>query len=251
MNFISVCSRISLSVSDDQCPLQSIGLGGNDIQDDGAVHLASALKSNTQLKSLGLGGNQICELSSNSLPCSPLYHFFFFSPSLLPLLFSPSPPLSILLFSPLLSSSSSSSPSLFFLRLPLSFPLNLCIYICVHMYSSVCVGVCRCVCLYAVVFSHTQSQYLVHVRIKCVHKWYFPFSHFCCVPLSQPADEGGRAFGEMLKYNYTLRKLLLSSNILGQLIHYVTVVIASMYVRMYVYYTVCNNMCLYVQYNHM
>ena len=39
--------------------LQSIGLGGNDIHDVGAIHLANALKVNTKLRSLGLGGNQI------------------------------------------------------------------------------------------------------------------------------------------------------------------------------------------------
>ena len=49
--------------TDDQCPLQSIGLGGNEIQDEGAARLAAALKSNTQLRCLGLGGNQICKYS--------------------------------------------------------------------------------------------------------------------------------------------------------------------------------------------
>ena len=49
-------------LTEDQCHLQSIGLGGNDIQDEGAVLLATALKSNTHLQCLGLGGNQICEL---------------------------------------------------------------------------------------------------------------------------------------------------------------------------------------------
>ena len=39
--------------------LQSIGLGGNEIHDEGAGHLADALKINTKLKSLGLGGNLI------------------------------------------------------------------------------------------------------------------------------------------------------------------------------------------------
>ena len=39
--------------------MQSIGLGGNNISDDGASHLAQALKSNTKLSSLGLGGNTI------------------------------------------------------------------------------------------------------------------------------------------------------------------------------------------------
>ena len=41
------------------CSLQSLGLGGNDIHDEGAIHLAQALKTNTRLCSLGLGGNQI------------------------------------------------------------------------------------------------------------------------------------------------------------------------------------------------
>lgn len=45
--------------SGNQCGLQSIGLGGNDIHDEGAIHLAKALLANTQLRSLGLGGNQI------------------------------------------------------------------------------------------------------------------------------------------------------------------------------------------------
>ena len=39
--------------------LRSIGLGGNDIHDEGVEHLANALKSNSKLQSLGLGGNQI------------------------------------------------------------------------------------------------------------------------------------------------------------------------------------------------
>lgn len=43
------------------CGLQSIGLGGNEIRDEGATHLAEALKVNSGLKSLGLGGNQICK----------------------------------------------------------------------------------------------------------------------------------------------------------------------------------------------
>ena len=41
------------------CSLQSLGLGGNDIHDEGAIHLAQALKTNMRLCSLGLGGNQI------------------------------------------------------------------------------------------------------------------------------------------------------------------------------------------------
>jgi len=43
------------------CSLQSIGLGGNEIRDEGAHHLAQSLRFNTTLRSLGLGGNQICE----------------------------------------------------------------------------------------------------------------------------------------------------------------------------------------------
>ena len=43
----------------DTTSLQSVGLGGNDIHDEGATHLAHALKTNTKLRSLGLGGNQI------------------------------------------------------------------------------------------------------------------------------------------------------------------------------------------------
>ena len=39
--------------------LKSIGLGGNEIHDDGAMYLAKALKSNMRLESLGLGGNLI------------------------------------------------------------------------------------------------------------------------------------------------------------------------------------------------
>ena len=39
--------------------LKSIGLGGNEIHDDGAMYLASALRSNMRLESLGLGGNLI------------------------------------------------------------------------------------------------------------------------------------------------------------------------------------------------
>ncbi len=36
-----------------------MGLGGNEIHDEGVQHLADALKTNTNLKSLGLGGNLI------------------------------------------------------------------------------------------------------------------------------------------------------------------------------------------------
>ena len=56
-----ILTCVSIGLSDDQCHLQSIGLGGNDIQDEGAVLLATALKANTHLQCLGLGGNQICE----------------------------------------------------------------------------------------------------------------------------------------------------------------------------------------------
>ena len=45
----------------DLCSLQSIGLGGNEIHDEGAIHLARALKVNKQLKSLGLGGNEVAD----------------------------------------------------------------------------------------------------------------------------------------------------------------------------------------------
>ena len=41
------------------CCLQSLGLGGNEIHDEGAIHLALALRANRRLRSLGLGGNQI------------------------------------------------------------------------------------------------------------------------------------------------------------------------------------------------
>ena len=47
--------------------LQSIGLGGNDIHDTGATHLANALKVNKKLRSLGLGGNQISEFRGEGL----------------------------------------------------------------------------------------------------------------------------------------------------------------------------------------
>ena len=47
------------SLAGNVCNLQSLGLGGNDIHDEGAIHLAQALKTNTRLCSLGLGGNQI------------------------------------------------------------------------------------------------------------------------------------------------------------------------------------------------
>ena len=50
-----------IAVAGNLCSLQSIGLGGNDIHDEGASHLAKALMTNTQLRSLGLGGNQIGE----------------------------------------------------------------------------------------------------------------------------------------------------------------------------------------------
>ena len=50
-------------LAEDCSYLQSVGLGGNDIQDEGVKILANALKSNTRLKSLGLGGNQIGKLA--------------------------------------------------------------------------------------------------------------------------------------------------------------------------------------------
>ena len=52
-------STTSPSLAGNVCSLQSLGLGGNDIHDEGAIHLAQALKTNTRLCSLGLGGNQI------------------------------------------------------------------------------------------------------------------------------------------------------------------------------------------------
>lgn len=39
--------------------MKSLGLGGNEIHDEGATYLAEALKRNTRLESLGLGGNLI------------------------------------------------------------------------------------------------------------------------------------------------------------------------------------------------
>jgi len=42
--------------------LQSLGLGGNEIQDEGIKILAASLKTNSRLRSLGLGGNQIGEI---------------------------------------------------------------------------------------------------------------------------------------------------------------------------------------------
>lgn len=41
------------------CCLQSLGLGGNEIHDEGVARLALALQANRRLRSLGLGGNQI------------------------------------------------------------------------------------------------------------------------------------------------------------------------------------------------
>ena len=38
--------------------------------------------------------------------------------------------------------------------------------------------------------------------------------YYCIVIVA--ADEGGRAIGDMLKANHTLKKLLLSSNLLGE-----------------------------------
>lgn len=50
-------------IIEDSSNLQSLGLGGNDIQDEGIKILAATLKSNTRLRSLGLGGNQIGQLA--------------------------------------------------------------------------------------------------------------------------------------------------------------------------------------------
>ena len=49
----------NLCVVGNMCSLQSLGLGGNEIHDEGVIHLVQALKTNTRLRSLGLGGNQI------------------------------------------------------------------------------------------------------------------------------------------------------------------------------------------------
>ena len=97
----------SVTAAGNMCCLQSLGLGGNEIHDEGASHLALALRANRRLRSLGLGGNKICE----------------------------------------------------------------------------CVGCCDC----------SFSNYKSHAA----------------------ADEGGRALAEMLGHNQTLKKLLLSSNLLG------------------------------------
>lgn len=53
----------SLPIVEDCSCLQSLGLGGNEIQDEGMKKLADALKTNTRLTSLGLGGNQIGQLA--------------------------------------------------------------------------------------------------------------------------------------------------------------------------------------------
>ncbi len=37
-----------------------------------------------------------------------------------------------------------------------------------------------------------------------------------CGPVSSTADEGGREVADMLHYNQTIKKLLLSSNLLGR-----------------------------------
>ena len=60
---VTKCGECVLFLTEDCSYLQSLGLGGNDIQDDGVKILANALKSNTRLKSLGLGGNQIGQLA--------------------------------------------------------------------------------------------------------------------------------------------------------------------------------------------
>lgn len=49
----------TLCLQDDGCILQSIGLGGNGIGDQGVSHITKALWTNTFLESLGLGGNGI------------------------------------------------------------------------------------------------------------------------------------------------------------------------------------------------
>lgn len=48
-----------LTVTGNMCCLQSLGLGGNEIHNEGVTHLALALQANRRLRSLGLGGNQI------------------------------------------------------------------------------------------------------------------------------------------------------------------------------------------------
>ena len=50
-----------LGCADDGCDLQSLGLGGNGITDQGAEKFARALWTNTRLESLGLGGNEISQ----------------------------------------------------------------------------------------------------------------------------------------------------------------------------------------------
>lgn len=48
-----------VTVTGNMCCLQSLGLGGNEIHNEGVTHLALALQANRRLRSLGLGGNQI------------------------------------------------------------------------------------------------------------------------------------------------------------------------------------------------
>ena len=57
------------------CCLQSLGLGGNEIHNEGAAHLALALRTNRRLRSLGLGGNQIGIIYCCHL--SPIYLVFY------------------------------------------------------------------------------------------------------------------------------------------------------------------------------
>ena len=52
------------------CCLQSLGLGGNEIHDEGVAHLALALRNNRRLRSLGLGGNQI---SAFNIVCAYMF----------------------------------------------------------------------------------------------------------------------------------------------------------------------------------
>ena len=64
-----------MCVAGNMCSLQSMGLGGNEIHDEGAIHLVQALKTNTRLRSLGLGGNQIGKRAIRSYVASDLHHY--------------------------------------------------------------------------------------------------------------------------------------------------------------------------------
>jgi len=55
----ATANMFTLRLQDDGCILQSIGLGGNGIGDQGVSHITKALWTNTFLESLGLGGNGI------------------------------------------------------------------------------------------------------------------------------------------------------------------------------------------------